>query len=86
MGERHERDTLIHTQSYAVCTVTGLAGAGSRGKLIGLSRANGMAGWGLRVTWAAGEAERRKQSSYTVSRPQGNTHLGLNRKHVMHTH
>lgn len=45
-----------------VCTVAGLAGAGSSGKLIGLSGANGMAGRGLRVTWAAGEAERRKQS------------------------
>lgn len=50
------------THSHVVCTVTGLAGTGSSRKLIGLSGANGMAGWGLRVTWAAGEAERRKQS------------------------
>lgn len=67
-----------------VCTVTGLAGTGSGRKLIGLSGANGRAGQGLRVTWAAGEAERRKQSvtlthtntpaSLTHDRPDSHTH------------
>jgi len=50
------------TQSHVVCTVTGLAGTGNSRKLIGLSRANGMAGRGLKVTWSAREAERKKQS------------------------
>lgn len=60
------------THSHVVCTVTGLAGTGSSRKLIGLSGANGMAGWGLRVTWAAGEAERRKQS---ITYSHTHTHL-----------
>lgn len=64
-----------HTQSHVVCTVTGLAGAGSSRKLIGLSGANGMAGRGLRVTWAAGKAERKKQSVTHSHIPHVNTHL-----------
>ena len=56
-----------------VCTVTGFEGTGSSRKLIGLSGANGRAGRGLRVTWAAGEAERRKQS-VTLTHSHVNTH------------
>lgn len=68
------------THTHQVSTVTGLAGAGSGRKLIGLSGANGMAGRGLRVTWAAGEAERKKQSvthSHTVTHPRIRPNSGL---------
>lgn len=48
----HSQKCLIwHTLSHVICTVTRLAGAGSR-ELIGLSRANGIAGQGLSLTWA----------------------------------
>lgn len=57
-GGQYERST----HSHVICTVTGLVGVGCSRKLIGLSGANGIAGWGLRVTWASGEAQRRKQS------------------------
>lgn len=58
---------VAHTESHVVCTVTGLAGTGSSRKLIGLSRANGIAGRGLRVTWAASEAEKAKRYRLTPS-------------------
>ena len=79
--------THTHTHSHVICTVTGLVGVGSSRKLIGLSRANGMAGRGLRVTWAAGEAERRKQSvthshSYTPASYKQVTTINLR----THTH
>lgn len=66
--------SVAHTNSHVTCTVTGLAVAGSSRKLIGLGGANGMAGRGLRVTWAAGEAEWRKQSCYTHTHTHRNTH------------
>lgn len=59
--------THIHTHrhklmSHVVSTVAGLVGTRSSRKLIGQSRANGMAQRGFRFTWAAGEVQRRKQS------------------------
>lgn len=53
------------TQDHVIYTVTGLPVAGSSRELIGQGGANGMAGWGLRVTWAAGEAERRSKALHT---------------------
>lgn len=79
MGERYECGTLSHV----ICTVTGLAGARSSRKLIGLSGANGMAGRGLRVTWAAGEAERRKQS--VTNTHTCHTHMYRQRTTLTHT-
>lgn len=58
---------VAHIKTHVFCTVTGLAGTGSSRKLIGLSRANGMAGRGLRVTWAASEAEKAKHYTLTSS-------------------
>lgn len=49
-------------QRYVFSTVTGLAGTRSSRGIFGLSGAHGIAGRGLRVTWAAGKAEREKQS------------------------